>query len=340
MERDKRTMSFQFAKDGRRQEKSDKHQSVKKVAETEWVFPEPDCAVTETNTEELEIKEDPDEQKREIFIWDENKLGYAYQAPPATKKHKALWTQKWLSMPWMLMAAAVSAVCIGVSLGVVMLSFFTGGVDEPVLQPAVEVGTTVVPEDEPVSEFQIFVLQAGAFSTQEAGLQVSETIKQEGYAVIMDDDNETHYLYVGVASSKNQAEQLAAEFKEDGLDVYVKEYVVTKADEEDSTAFEWLNSAENSLMSVIHATTLASLDSSGEENLEVITDELTELESKREASMEGESDELKAIAQTLIAKMAESNQLLSETDEVNRTNQQMNLDALIAYKKGLEQIKQ
>ncbi|MDQ0208008.1 hypothetical protein [Alkalicoccobacillus murimartini] len=341
MEQDKRTISIQFAKDGTRRNKVDKRKSdpIKTKPEIDWVFPEPDHAVE--SVQPIEVQE---EEKREIHYWNEHDQ-QPVAIPIPTKKKKLPTLKTTFNIPWMLVAAVASAVLIGVSLGVVMLTFSTGSKDQLAEQPAVEVGTTAmapVVEEEQTTSFELYVIQGGAFSTKEAGTKSAETFKQDGHAAVIETGGESDYLYIGATGSKEQAIQVVELYEKAGYDAFVKKFAVdeVKSTDEHEAATEWFQQAGKHLAELAEASAASLAGTSLEdEALIKLTNDLTQLESQREVDMAELSDEIKASAQTIMAKLAESNQLIAGITEENQEDawvaQQIVLDAVMTYKKSV-----
>ncbi|MCM2675170.1 SPOR domain-containing protein [Alkalicoccobacillus plakortidis] len=340
MKGEKRTISIQFSKDGSRRDQVDKHKVKKKKPETEWVFPEPDHVV-----ETKQAKQPEKVEEREIYYWNERKQTAPISAHSQKKKPRTF-LKNGLTIPWMLIGSVASAILIGVSLGFVLLTVSTGDKNYVTNEPAIEAGTTPVAtvdeeQKQQATANELFVIQGGAFSTKEAGSEVSNKLKQEGYAATIESGADTDLLYIGAAGSKEQALQLAEMYEKAGHEVYVKNYSVDEVqiDGEQKQTAEWFQKAGQHLTEVAEVSAFSLADSSPEkEDLDVLTTHLTQLENQRETDMEQATEEMKASAQTLMAKLAESNQLLAADSDDKWTAQQIILDAMLVYKKSMRDL--
>lgn len=342
MEEKKKSISFQFSKDGTRTDLADKHkpQQKKKKPETEWVFPEPDHMM-----EKNQLASPPKEENREIFLWDETKTAESTKKKPTIKKQSFTSIyQKGKALPWALVAAVASAILIGISLGFVTLTFTNGDTTNHTAGEAVEVSTTpAAPEsasDTQPSETELYVIQGGAFSTSEASKQVSETFKQGGYPVTIESGGDTELLYIAAAGTKEEAIQLVDLYKEAGHDAFVKKYEVPTPSGEQTEVMKWFDQAGAYLAEVAEASAKNLGETPFEEaEMATLTQHLTQLENQRDAMMESAPDEVKASAQTVMAKLAESSQLLQAETKDNWKVQQLILEAMPIYKKSLEDLR-
>ncbi|WYP25397.1 hypothetical protein NSQ54_13860 [Alkalihalobacillus sp. FSL W8-0930] len=341
MEEKKRSISFQFSKDGTGTDLRDKHkpQEKKKKPETEWVFPEPDHVV-EKNPPVPPSKE----ENREIFLWDETKKSDSTKKKPTIKKQSfTSFYQKGKALPWALVAAVASAILIGISLGFVTLTVTNGGVTQDPSGEAVDVSTTPAPPVDPQasepSETEFYVIQGGAFSTSEASKQVSETFKKDGFPVTIESGGDAELLYIATAGTKEEAIQLVELYKEAGHDAFVKKYEFPALTGEQTEVGKWFNQAGVNIAEVAEASAKNLSETTyGDAEMTALTQQLTQLENQRDAMMESATEEVKASAQTVMAKLAESSQLLQgETEDVWKA-QQLILDIMPIYKKSMEDL--
>ncbi|GAK12593.1 hypothetical protein [Geomicrobium sp. JCM 19039] len=123
-----------------------------------------------------------------------------------------------------------AALLLGVVFGLPLLQIVTSSSPtdsaEQVMGTAEEDGATTSVGDEATwAPLEIDVVQAGAFSSMEAGEDVQRQLVSAGYPAVLHDasDSEYIFLYVGMTEA-NQAEQdLMPEFESNGMDVYVKQ---------------------------------------------------------------------------------------------------------------------
>ncbi|MFK3939006.1 hypothetical protein ACI2JA_16010 [Alkalihalobacillus sp. NPDC078783] len=341
MEEKKKSISFQFSKDGTRTDLRDKHnpQPKKKKPETEWVFPEPDHVI-----EKSPSAFPTNEENREIFLWDETKKADSTKKKPSIKKQSfTSFYQKGRALPWALVAAVASAILIGISLGFVTLTVTNGDTTHDPSGGATEVSTTpIAPVDESatqLSETELYVIQGGAFSTSGASKQVSETFKQDGYPVTIESGGDAELLYIAAAGTKEEAIQLVELYKKAGHDAFVKKYEVAAPTGEQTEVTKWFDQAGLYLAEVAEASARNLGETPyGEAEMTTLTQHLTQLENQRDPMMESATDEVKASAQTVMAKLAESSQLLqAETEDVWKA-QQLILEAMSVYKISMEDL--
>ncbi|EZH66866.1 hypothetical protein DH09_02685 [Bacillaceae bacterium JMAK1] len=91
-------------------------------------------------------------------------------------------------------------------------------------------------------QLSVDVVQAGAFSTVEAGQSSQQQLESEGYTSVLHApaSSDHVFLYVAVAASGQAADEYLPAFEADGLDVFVKslDLTSTNADEEQRQATE------------------------------------------------------------------------------------------------------
>lgn len=144
----------------------------------------------------------------------------------------------------------VSAIVIGTSFGVVVLSLFTDQdlvdllkTSQPVttIEQQEEVSNTNGPKEEDIVPVQasseaetvalleplsVFVIQGGAFSTLESANQYEQSLQDKGYASIVLNDANPFYLFIGIGLSQGRASQVGDLYKDNGQEVYVKSYSI------------------------------------------------------------------------------------------------------------------
>lgn len=73
-----------------------------------------------------------------------------------------------------------------------------------------------------------FVVQAGAFSDLTAAKDVLQKHQQAGYSGILLEDAEPYRFFIGIGSTKEEASKIAAVYKEQGMETYVREHIVAE----------------------------------------------------------------------------------------------------------------
>lgn len=134
-----------------------------------------------------------------------------------------------------ILIAVFSAIIIGSGLGLFMLNMFVEighGLNEttgnlPAITDDADAnegdssakGTMVT-----VEPINAFVLQAGVFSGKANADEMAATFKASGFSTMIWKKGNQYFLLAGIAESKQQAEQLASNFGEHKLEVYVKKW--------------------------------------------------------------------------------------------------------------------
>lgn len=141
-------------------------------------------------------------------------------------------SKKWRSLK-PIVIAVVAAIITGSVLGFIMLNMF-GSIEDDLGKNGNEVATTGAAsnddgnKDSNASESQksvdAFVTQGGVFSEKENADQWAKTFKQAGFPAIIWERESQYYLLTGIASTEEQAKQLATSMKEQELDVFAKEW--------------------------------------------------------------------------------------------------------------------
>ncbi|MYL37319.1 SPOR domain-containing protein [Halobacillus litoralis] len=140
-----------------------------------------------------------------------------------------------------ILATAVIALLLSLGLGFVLLRMFVSLTDVTTagteVLPAAEAPAGQVQEAGEASENQLpdsaaasldtYIVQAGAFSTEgKAGEWQSRLNAQSISSVVWKRDGQ-YFLFVGSASSKQEAAYIAEEMKSKSIETYVKPWVVT-----------------------------------------------------------------------------------------------------------------
>ncbi|GGB28193.1 hypothetical protein F3157_00790 [Virgibacillus dakarensis] len=153
-----------------------------------------------------------------------------------------------------IIISAVSAVLIGICLGIIMLHMFDGvgheansGMDNSGLADTSSVSNNTDDKSDQngssysVEQLNAFVLQAGIFSSKENAAEWSGKFKNAGFPTVIWKRDGQFFLLAGIADTKEQADLFSAEFTD--FEIYAKEWN-TKKTEIKVTAkeHEWLQS--------------------------------------------------------------------------------------------------
>lgn len=77
-----------------------------------------------------------------------------------------------------------------------------------------------------IDSIQVYVVQGGMFDKKENATELSKSLENKSVPILNWQRDETYYLFLGIANTLEEADKLAAKRKQDGLDVYVKEWEV------------------------------------------------------------------------------------------------------------------
>lgn len=129
--------------------------------------------------------------------------------------------------------SALSAIVIGSTFGLSMLSMFAG--EDSIIENAEgkseassHANST---QTEKELDLNVHVVQAGAFETKEASEAAAEQIRAKGFPVIIDDDGKHFRLYIGVGLNKEHLQAMMNEFAEKGVETYVKNINIKATDD-------------------------------------------------------------------------------------------------------------
>jgi stage II sporulation protein B len=199
----------------------------------DWILPE--------ETEDTEIKE------------------YKIAAPPKSpaknglstlaKKFRGRNKQGFLTS---IFLAVFFAVLLGTSFGFIMLKLvFTDQAAETVAPPINETPpaenqqTPAAAAD--LETITTYVVQGGVFSNSEAAQQIQEANSQKGvYSQSIKMGDQT-FLFLGVSGSLDEAKELGAALKSEGIDVFAKEVAL------EGKAIEGVNAEEKKLAELVPA---------------------------------------------------------------------------------------
>lgn len=146
--------------------------------------------------------------------------------------------------------AAISAVVLGVGLGIFMLNMFTNidtnavsGNKDPLTETA-DTSENAIPQDlstYTLESFQAFVLQAGIFSKETNITVVQDKFKEAGFPTMIWERDNQYYLFANIAETEAQADSIKAMFKELKLETYEKKWTTSKVDMKLTEAeYKWL----------------------------------------------------------------------------------------------------
>ncbi|ASN05099.1 hypothetical protein [Virgibacillus necropolis] len=156
--------------------------------------------------------------------------------------------------------AAISAILLGVGLGVFMLNMFTnidtntvGGVfnqqTETTNGDASNSGEEAIASDlstYTLKGLQAFVLQAGLFSEESNVTVVQEKYDTAGFPTMVWKRDDNYYLFANVAETKDQTDSKKAKYTELNLETYAKKWTTSEVEIElTETEYKWLQDFHN-----------------------------------------------------------------------------------------------
>lgn len=131
-----------------------------------------------------------------------------------------------------MMIAIFSAILVGSILGFFMLNMFTNlgeDIESHSQEPTNVHANPVDKADHTVSAatlegMRAFVLQGGVFSKAENADEWALKFQQATIPTVVFEKDQQHYLFVGIASTENEAKKLAKTVTDQQFEVYVKEW--------------------------------------------------------------------------------------------------------------------
>ncbi|MGY0693178.1 SPOR domain-containing protein [Virgibacillus sp. FSP13] len=147
-----------------------------------------------------------------------------------------------------IIVAAVSAVVIGICLGIIMLNMFDGKGDGG----NSEIGYTTTSNTDKnkqnseqtlssatLDPIHAFVLQAGVFSTEANASKWSKKYQKAGFPTTIWQRDDQFFLLAGIAETEEQADSLKANFAD--FDIYVKEWNTKETEKQfTQSGNEWI----------------------------------------------------------------------------------------------------
>ncbi len=278
--------------------------------------------------------------------WDDGNREKSPKIPFKRKKKTPLGLKQSKKFPFVLAAALCSAIVIGLSLGFMVLSIFTG---DPVEMTDHGQGTNAVA---PTSSndgnkiglpvLTVEVVQGGAFSSIEKGKEVVATLKSQNLAAVLLETENPIYLFIGVGQDREQAEKLNEIYVQKGYETYLKTYtidgeVVAGQAGEANAWFERAFKEYNTLLQMTNAQLQGNEDEIDEEIAQVEKG-LAILAVEQDKAWKQLPDDAKVHAQALVdALTSAKNELIktkqTESNDVLWQSEQALLDVLIHYER-------
>ncbi|WP_156942354.1 hypothetical protein [Alkalihalobacterium bogoriense] len=292
-------------------------------------------------------------KKRDQPFWDDGNNEYSPKLPFKRKKKKPKKPFQFSlkSFPLSIVLAGISAVVVGVSFGLVILTIFTGeseATGDPNGQ-AVPTVAEVVAEGKNLPDLTVEIVQGGAFSTIEKGEEIVDRLKDRGHAAVLIESSDPHYMFIGVAQDKEYANGLSQLYQQEGQDTYVKPFAVlggkVDAGNEDTGVFFQDGMAiYNELMLVSIRSLAGDKEIITDKSLEIVVSEHQKWTDSKGQALDGLSEESKAEAERYVSAITEGVETLQSIDEDFEENkfwhiQQSLLDATLAYDSFIDTLK-
>jgi stage II sporulation protein B len=150
------------------------------------------------------------------------------------KKHSRIPKQKRMSFttfPKKILYAILAAITIGLIFGLFMLMLFT---QTNIFSENVEkskqsesIPTTNMNVDSLNLDLTIFVVQGGAFSSEDKGRDIVNEVIKKGYAAVLDTSEEPIRMFIGITSSQQAASLMSSLYNQNGQDTYQKQLKIS-----------------------------------------------------------------------------------------------------------------
>ncbi|WP_211202255.1 hypothetical protein [Salicibibacter cibarius] len=144
---------------------------------------------------------------------------------PEVPRSKKGGSFKHLKMPVTIAAALILGLMFGLPLLQLATNFsLTPDAGTAGSTSDAQSGSIAVDEEEGMEEMQLDIVQAGAFSTNEAGQEMQEVFSEADFPALLheDENEEMIYLYVGMTARGEAEDEMIPEINEEGLEGYVK----------------------------------------------------------------------------------------------------------------------
>ncbi|WP_099301390.1 hypothetical protein [Bacillus sp. Marseille-P3800] len=289
----KHTMNFKFSQSNKKSNRpAPDNESHNPIEVCSWDEP--------TDEEQLSNQQDDDfEPKRDKVIdftdklktkktgnepfWDDGDRSRAPKLPPKNRKNKIQ-----LNLPWPIIGAVMSAVIVGLGLGVVVFQFFIN--DDTGYSEAALPAQATVYTDVSFPSLHVDVVQGAAFTDIDTAQQVVDETKDKGFPAVLIPGAESQYMFLGVANDQTKGTKLSDYFGDNGQETYVKTYTVeggevTVGGEDAATWYTNANAVYHFLSSVSSELMVANESGSiNEDNLSQLNQSVEQLRNSRDVA--------------------------------------------------------
>ncbi|MDT8859520.1 hypothetical protein N0O92_04685 [Alkalihalobacillus sp. MEB130] len=172
-------------------------------------------------------KRQEERKRNDQPYWDD---GFSEKSPklPFKRKKKPSPYRNKPKFPVMLVVALFSAVVVGLSLGFMVLTVFTGntGSIAETSETTGAIPTFSEPGENSLPVLTLEVVQGGAFGEQSTGLEIVEKIQEQGLAATLTQTTDPIYMFIGAGGDRAQATRIGSLYEGYGQDTYLKSYQV------------------------------------------------------------------------------------------------------------------
>ncbi|MFC0557816.1 hypothetical protein [Halalkalibacter alkalisediminis] len=275
-------------------------------------------------------------------FWDD---GNREKSPklPYKRKKKPLSGKSRPQIPFMLIAAILAAIVVGLGLGTMILTVFTGN-NVSIVDSGGETTTgAAIPtfsEGGSLPTLTLEIVQGGAFEEMAKGEEVVARIHEKGLAAALTQGTNPIYMFIGAAGDRSQATKISDLYTGYGQETYLKTYRVegqsiTGQAEEVSA---WFTSAISQYKEILQL----SVDGLGggslitDDRVKQITEKADALQAERDQAfshLSGESQQhaLEMGDHLVLAGEKLKEYLSTSEQEALWKSQQALLDALVSY---------
>ncbi|WP_430785005.1 hypothetical protein VBD025_09970 [Virgibacillus flavescens] len=162
------------------------------------------------------------------------------EVPVKTSKQKIKKTYKHIFI------AALSAILLGIGLGIFMLNMFTNIDTPPVQGKGTSDTNSAIDSSKNLGEevtvanlstftlpkLEAYVLQGGLFSEESNAKEIQDAFNVPGFPTMLWKRDNNFYLFTNITKTKEQSDSLKTMYKEANLETYVKKWSVGEAEVE------------------------------------------------------------------------------------------------------------
>lgn len=197
----------------------------------QWVLPENEPKKPSPKVVDLRERR-RDKEKLAAPFWDDGKSEESPKLPHKKRKKKRRLQFNFKAIPLGLIGIILSAIIVGTSFGIMMLTIFTGDNEETLNTPSPEVQAPPVADvpavvtEGAIPTLAVEIVQGGAFSLVAKGNETAQVIRDNGFAAALSNTTDPVYIFIGVGLDREQAGIISEKYQTNGQEVYLKPYAV------------------------------------------------------------------------------------------------------------------